>query len=108
MTTTVMLADPLAWDDRYLAAFRQHCPEVRFLRWDEAAARAERHDVLLAWQLPPEMEALPASVRKVVCFGAGTDGLDRDPRLPAGMPVARLVDPDQARQMADFKALHQN
>ncbi|MBT9386302.1 glyoxylate/hydroxypyruvate reductase A [Pseudooceanicola sp. CBS1P-1] len=107
MTTgpTILMTDPLAWKPAYQAAFRKACPGARFLLWRDAEARVQPCDVLLAWQLPPDMDALPEGVQRVICFGAGTDRLSGDPRLPAGLELSRLVDPDQARQMADYALL---
>ncbi len=100
----VVLADPLAYSEAFDTALRSACPGVEFRRWTECAPDTD-YDLLVTWAFPPDMVTLPPSTRAVLCLGAGTDQLTSDPRLPGDMPVLRLRDPAQARQMLDY-AMH--
>lgn len=61
-------------------------------------------DVLMAvtWNHPPGcFDALPA-LRVISSYGAGVDHLLRDPELPAGVPVVRVVDPNLVKDMVEY------
>ncbi|WP_027051445.1 2-hydroxyacid dehydrogenase [Mesorhizobium erdmanii] len=100
----IVVADPLAYSDSFERALRAALPSADFVRWPDLADGAE-YDLLVAWHLPKEMIALPRSLRAVFCFGAGTDQLLGDPRIPADLPIARLQDQGQAEQLLDY-AMH--
>jgi glyoxylate/hydroxypyruvate reductase A len=97
----IVIADPLAYSDTFERALRAALPSADFVRWPELADGAE-YDLLVAWHLPKEMTALPRSLRAVFCFGAGTDQLLDDPRIPANLPIVRLQDRGQAEQLLDY------
>ncbi|OBQ58616.1 NAD(P)-dependent oxidoreductase [Mesorhizobium erdmanii] len=100
----IVVADPLAYSDSFERALRAALPSADFVRWPDLADGAE-YDLLVAWHLPKEMIALPRSLRAIFCFGAGTDQLLDDPRIPADLPIARLQDQGQAEQLLDY-AMH--
>jgi glyoxylate/hydroxypyruvate reductase A len=97
----IVIADPLAYSDTFQRALRTALPSADFVRWPDLADGAE-YDLLVAWHLPKEMVALPRSLRALFCFGAGTDQLLDDPRLPADLPIVRLQDQGQAEQLLDY------
>jgi glyoxylate/hydroxypyruvate reductase A len=100
----IVIADPLAYSDRFEHALRDALPSARFIRWPDLPEGAD-YDLLVAWHLPKDMTSLPPSLRAVFCFGAGTDQLLDDPRIPADVPIARLQDQGQAEQLLDY-AMH--
>ncbi|QND66266.1 glyoxylate/hydroxypyruvate reductase A [Mesorhizobium loti] len=100
----IVIADPLAYSDTFERALRAALPSADFVRWPDLADGAE-YDLLVAWHLPKEMIALPRSLRAIFCFGAGTDQLLEDTRIPADLPIARLQDQGQAEQLLDY-AMH--
>lgn len=100
----IVVADPLAYSDCFERALRDALPSANFIRWPDLAAGAD-YDLLVAWHLPDDMIAPPPSLRAVFCFGAGTDQLLDDPRIPADLPIARLQDQGQAEQLLDY-AMH--
>ncbi len=103
MSLRVLLADDLACTDSFETALRLREPGVLVYRWPSLPA-GEDFDVLLAWALPDGMGRVPDSLAFVFCFGAGADQLLADPRIPAHVPIARLVDENQAAQIADYAA----
>lgn len=98
----ILLAEPLATTSAFRGPLAALIPDAEVRDWvpgdDEAA------DVLVTWLLPKEMVRTPPQLRAVFCYGAGADQLLGDPRLPADVPVSRLIDPGQAQRMLDYAA----
>lgn len=59
-------------------------------------------EALLAWRLKPGTVGRYPRLRLVCSVGAGADKLLAAGDLPAGLPLARVVDPVQGRQMAQY------
>ena len=57
---------------------------------------------LAAWFAPLGLPANLPQLRLVASIGAGVEHVLRDTGLPEALPVTRIVDPDQARGMAEF------
>ena len=86
-----------AWQQALCAAL----PEATWL--DVAAARAEPFEVTAAVVANPAPGSLQGlgGLRLIQSLWAGVDRLLSDPTLPAGVPVARMVDPAMASAMAE-------
>ncbi|MEN9773485.1 MAG: hypothetical protein RL322_555 [Pseudomonadota bacterium] len=92
--------DPLAWRDALIRLdpacdFRiwPHCGDVRQI---EAA---------LVWKPPQDLiDALP-NLRLLINLGAGVDHLLSAPGLPPSIPIARIVDAEMNRMMAQYVLL---
>ena len=89
----------------WAARLRAAAPGVEVRAWGGAPgeARPPLEDVVHAvvWRPPPGLlarESLPA-LRGVQSFGAGVDHVVA---LPAGVPLARIVDPAMSQRMASF------
>ncbi len=90
-------AERSAWQQALVTAL----PEARWLDLD--AARAAPHTVqaaVVANPPPGSLQGLPA-LRLIQSLWAGVDHLLADPTLPAGVPVARMVDPAMGAAMAE-------
>jgi glyoxylate/hydroxypyruvate reductase A len=96
----IQIADPFAAEPAFLAELAGQAPDLDIAVWPGAVDGDA--DVLLAWEIPADFPPLPPDLRAVVSFGAGTDRLERDPRIPAGTPIFRLEDGEQAERMADY------
>ena len=59
-------------------------------------------DVALAWKAPHGILARLPNLRLICSLGMGVDHLLDDPSLPAGVPIARLVDPNMIEQMSEY------
>jgi glyoxylate/hydroxypyruvate reductase A len=81
-----------AWPDREL----RYWPEIG----DKAAI-----DYALVWHPEPGLLASLPNLRLIVSLGAGVDHVLRDPGLPAGVPILRLVDPHMTLAMSEYVAL---
>jgi len=90
-------AERARWQQALAAAL----PEAQWL--DLAAARAQPDAVqaaVVANPPPGSLQGLPA-LRLIQSLWAGVDRLLADPTLPAGVPVARMVDPAMTAAMAE-------
>ncbi|HZD26417.1 MAG TPA: NAD(P)-dependent oxidoreductase, partial [Alphaproteobacteria bacterium] len=88
----------------WLAALGAAMPaeEVR-LYPDELGDPAEI-EVALVWKPPHGLLTGLPKLRAILALGAGVDALLRDADLPAGVPLARLVDPSMPTRMAEYVA----
>jgi glyoxylate/hydroxypyruvate reductase A len=83
------------------AALSAALPEARWL--DTAAARAAPQTVrvaVVANPAPGSLQGLPR-LGLIQSLWAGVDRLLADPTLPAGVPIARMVDPAMSAAMAE-------
>jgi glyoxylate/hydroxypyruvate reductase len=56
----------------------------------------------MVWKAPPgEMRKYP-NLKLIINIGAGVDYILKDDTLPQGVPIMRLVDPEQNRMMAQY------
>jgi len=63
--------------------------------------KAEEIDVAMVWRPPAEGLAQFTNLKAILSLGAGVDQLDLS-KLPAGVPVARLVDDVLTTAMAEY------
>jgi len=87
--------------DEWLQALSAAMPEARWLGLD--AARAQPHEVqaaVVANPPPGSLQGLP-QLRLIQSLWAGVDRLLADATLPAGVPIARMVDPAMNAAMAE-------
>lgn len=86
-------------------ALRAQLPGVTVMAWhkDLDDAILAEVEVLLAWRWPEQLTGRLPRLRWVCSVAAGVDKL-LQPGLPAGVPVSRIVDPDQALGIAQYVA----
>ncbi len=90
--------DPVAWR----RALEEHLGAgLDFRVWPDAGAAAEV-DVAVVWKPPPGMLAGFANLKLIASLGMGVDHIFADPKLPQGVKVARIVDPDLVAQMSEY------
>lgn len=90
-------AEQAAWQQALAAAM----PEARWWTLAEARARpAEVQAAVVANPPPGSLQGLPA-LRLIQSLWAGVDRLLADATLPAGVPLARMVDPAMNAAMAE-------
>ncbi len=99
----LLLCGDLSADERneWQQALSAAMPEARWL--DGAAARAAPasvHAAVVANPPPGTLQGLPA-LRLIQSLWAGVDRLLADSTLPAGVPIARMVDPAMNAAMAE-------
>jgi glyoxylate/hydroxypyruvate reductase A len=76
--------------------------DLRF--WPEIGDEAGI-DYALVWHPEPGLLASLPNLKLIVSLGAGVDHILRDPELPAGVPIVRLVDPYMTQAMSEYVAL---
>jgi glyoxylate/hydroxypyruvate reductase A len=81
-----------AWPDR----------DLRF--WPEVGDKAAI-DYALVWHPEPGLLASLPRLKLIVSLGAGVDHILRDPTLPEGVPILRLVDPYMTQAMSEYVVL---
>ncbi|MBN8511218.1 MAG: glyoxylate/hydroxypyruvate reductase A, partial [Burkholderiales bacterium] len=93
------------WDAAEVHAWRRalerRLPEASWLDRDQALARAGEVQAALVANPPPgSLQGLP-QLRLIQSLWAGIDRLLDDPSVPAGVPIARMVDPVMSAAMAE-------
>jgi glyoxylate/hydroxypyruvate reductase A len=77
--------------------------EVRV--WPETGDKAAI-DYALVWHPEPGLLASLPNLKLIVSLGAGVDHVLRDPALPPGVSILRLVDPYMTQAMSEYVALN--
>jgi len=96
LATTLSPADELAWRE----ALSRALPDETFIGLLDAVAGAPV-DVAIVANPPVGSLAGRADLRLIQSLWAGVDRLLDDTSLPAGVPIARMVDPAMNRAMAE-------
>jgi glyoxylate/hydroxypyruvate reductase A len=82
-------------------ALAEAMPEARWWTLDQARAQAAAVNAAVVANPPPgSLQGLPA-LRLIQSLWAGVDRLLADRSLPAGVPIARMVDPAMNAAMAE-------
>ena len=91
--------------DSWRDALHESIPDLDIRHWDEPGDPAEI-EFALVW-LPPQgaLRKFP-NLKAILNLGAGVDALLKDPDLPPGVPIVRMVDDDLATCMAEYVLLH--
>lgn len=94
--------DRADWWQRELA---NASPGLEVRAWPDVGNPADI-DYALAWKpRPGELAKLP-NLKAIFSLGAGVDHIFRDPDLPPGVPVTRIVDADLTAGMSEYVLLH--
>ncbi|WP_413791148.1 MULTISPECIES: 2-hydroxyacid dehydrogenase [unclassified Pseudomonas] len=92
-------ADPVR-GEQWKRLFAEHAPDIQWRAWPDIG---DPKDIryLAAWQAPDDLETLFPNLEVLFALSAGVDQLDLD-RLPASLPVVRLLDPGITRGMCEY------
>ena len=107
MTLHIALVSDQIALDYLLPAFRERFPDAALHRIDTEVRELDALgsiDAVVCWSPPPGLLARMPRLRLIQSVGAGTDHITRDPALPPGVPVHRIVDPDMAAGMNAYVA----
>lgn len=95
------------WDDK--GEWKARCgdvlPALDFRVWPEETGDPAEIEVALVWKPPPGLLASLPNLKLIQSLGMGVDHIFADPELPAGVPVARVVDDDLIDRMSEY-AVH--
>jgi glyoxylate/hydroxypyruvate reductase A len=91
--------------ESWRSAFRALDPDLDVRAWPESGP-VEEIDYVLAWHhVPGSLLAYPR-LKAIFSLGAGVEKLLRDPDLPKGVPIVRMVDPSLTAGMTEYVLLH--
>ncbi|HUE92299.1 glyoxylate/hydroxypyruvate reductase A [Pseudomonas sp.] len=92
-------ADPVR-GEQWQALFAEQAPDIEWRAWSDIG---DPRDIryLAAWQAPDDLEALLPNLQVLFALSAGVDQLDLG-RLPASLPVVRLLDPGITQGMCEY------
>ena len=92
-------ADPVR-GEQWQALFAEQAADIEWRAWpDIGDPRDIRY--LAAWQAPDDLETLLPNLQVLFALSAGVDQLDLG-RLPASLPVVRLLDPGSTQGMCEY------
>ena len=92
-------ADPVR-GEQWKTLFAEQAPDIECRAWpDIGDPRDIRY--LAAWQAPGDLETLLPNLQVLFALSAGVDQLDLG-RLPASLPVVRLLDPGITQGMCEY------
>lgn len=92
-------ADP-ARAPHWQTLFAEHAPDIEWRAWPDIG-NPEEVEYLAAWQAPDDLTQLLPNLKVLFALSAGVDQLDLS-RLPADLPVVRLLDPGITRGMCEY------
>jgi hypothetical protein len=95
------------WDaDLWAKAMRRQAPDLDVRVWPKETGRIEDITYAVAW-LPPAnvLRSLP-HLKVIFSLGAGVDAILKDPTLPDGVPIARVIDPDLTMRMSEYVVMN--
>jgi glyoxylate/hydroxypyruvate reductase A len=95
------------WDaDLWAQTMRRQGPDLDIRVWPKETGRIEDITYAVAW-LPPAnvLKSLP-NLKVIFSLGAGVDAILKDPTLPDGVPIARVIDPDLTMRMSEYVVMH--
>ena len=90
--------DPDIWVD----ALRAEIPDLDVRLWPDDVGDPADIDFALTWQPPRGVLATLPNLKAILSLGAGVEHVLRDPELPGGVPIARLIDPGLKTGMVEF------
>lgn len=92
--------DPKAWR----AALTKRLPDLDLRVWPDTGDVREI-DAALVWNHPPGELLNYPNLRAILSLGAGVNHILDDPKLPPGVPIARIVDPGLTAGMVEYALL---
>jgi len=103
--TTLLFQSDVDRGDWWGEELGKRLPGIELRIWPEIGDR-ESIDYALVWM--PELGLLRSlpNLKAILSLGAGVDHIFRDPDLPPGVPIARVVDPELTARMTEFVLLH--
>jgi glyoxylate/hydroxypyruvate reductase A len=92
-------ADPVR-GEQWKELFAEHAPDIEWRAWPDLG---DPKDIqyLAAWQAPDDLAVVLPNLQVLFALSAGVDQLDLN-RLPATLPVVRLLDPGITRGMCEY------
>lgn len=90
--------DPTEWE----TALHAEIPNLDMRIWPDGVGNVDEIDVVLTWQPRRGLLATFPNLKAILSLAAGIEHILRDPELPPGVPIARLIDPGLQTGMVEF------
>ena len=87
--------------ERFHQKLQQALPEIEVQCWPNIK-NGDDIEFAVMWSYPENIWQQLPNLQMIQSLGAGCDKFIQDPSLPAGIDIARIIDPDLANQMADY------
>jgi glyoxylate/hydroxypyruvate reductase len=100
---TLAIVGETAGVDAWRRELSRRMADLTIVSWPELGAR-EDVEAVLTWMHPLGAFTELPNLRVIISQGAGVDHILRDPDLPQGVPIVRLVDPMLVAQMSEYVA----
>jgi glyoxylate/hydroxypyruvate reductase len=98
---TMLFLAPKLKPDSWLKHLRREDADLHLRVWPDTGP-AEKVDFILSWKHPlGEFRKYP-NLKCIASLGFGVDHILRDPDLPPGVPVTRLLDAGMTRAMSEY------
>jgi len=103
--TTLFFQSDIDRGDWWREELEKRLPGIEVRVWPDIGDKTSI-DYALVW-LPEKglLGSLP-KLKAILSLGAGVDHIFRDPDLPPGVPIARVVDPNLTARMTEYVLLH--
>lgn len=98
---TILYAGDPAEAEQWLGAVRELEPDLDFRRWPDCGPAAEIDFIIVGGQMPGDFSPFH-QVRGIQSTWAGVNHLLQSGSLPAGVPVARMVDDGLTCSMTEY------
>ncbi|SMF07477.1 glyoxylate/hydroxypyruvate reductase A [Tistlia consotensis] len=104
--TKLLFKSDLDRADLWTAALQKHQPDLQVEVWPSGAAAPggdlSAIDYALVWKPPTGVLKRLPNLKAIFSLGAGIDHIFRDPELPAGVPVVRMVERGLTAGMTEY------
>lgn len=103
--TKLLFKSDLDSAELWSGALLKHMPELEIVAWRPGAEPPDdlaSFDYALVWKPPMGLLNRMPGLKAVFSLGAGIDHIFRDPELPEGLPVVRMVEAGLTGGMTEF------
>lgn len=90
---------------RWLAAFHNYSPELKIAVYPDGDFDPDDIEIVLIWKHPYGLLNKFKNLKAIQVMAAGVDHALGDKELP-NVPIARIVDPDMAKDLAQYAAAY--
>ncbi|WP_119155123.1 2-hydroxyacid dehydrogenase [Caldimonas tepidiphila] len=97
----LVLSHPLP-SEPFADALRRAAPDMPVWTEQQPPPSPDAVEAVLAWRMKPGVLPAYPNLRVLCSTGAGVDKLLAAPDLPPGLPITRVVDPQQGVQIAQY------
>ncbi|NKB56151.1 MAG: glyoxylate/hydroxypyruvate reductase A [Alphaproteobacteria bacterium] len=102
---TLIIKPDLEHDRPWRDVLQEMLPERTCRDWDAPGDLGEV-EYAFVWNPPPGALRTFSNLKCIFSIGAGVDHLLKDPDLPEGVPIVRMVEPELTQGMTEYVTMH--